>query len=564
MTPSAKLMAAAALLVLLVGLFAIVPTRAAILSQLWGLNQVYFAEFRRKLDARAAPELDEPFFRAASVAETPVPRASVSGGRFDGPISVRLDSKDAITYTLDGSIPTRQSAAYLEPLPINKTTVLRFRAFRDDLHPSPVMTHTYVIGMDTKLPVVSVVMDPVDLWNRYTGIYDNPEEKGSEWQRAAHIEHLPTRGGQVIRFPAEIRIHGQTSRSRPKKSFRFTYESRFVEPHGSDSIWQPRPGEATRTMVLRTGGMFRLRNELFQTLFDEVGGIGSPATLYVMLLNGEVWGLYNVHEYIDESFLNRHIAPGNYDLIPDGGDGSVVAGDKKAWKEFETFFKTHDASSDAALRTFGELIDLDNFTDYWLFNVYAANFDWPHHNTLAFRHRNGTDRRWRWISWDVDAAFDFDRQGLRHDTAAWALRDSLRHDLRFNHHKGLKDQDEMVAGTLLMRQLASNAAFRERVAARMCSLLDTTLRPAHAEEVLNALLRETGSGLPIDLKRWSIEPRSYWDEVAAIRRFVRERPDLVRSYLGQAFGLPSNYCSGSHDAHPEGRARLSKAVARAF
>ena len=98
MTPSAKLMAAAALLVMLVAVFAIVPTRAAILSQLWGLNQVYFAEFQRKLAARAAPDLDEPFFKASSVAEAPVPTASDGGGRYDGPISVSLDSKDAITY----------------------------------------------------------------------------------------------------------------------------------------------------------------------------------------------------------------------------------------------------------------------------------------------------------------------------------------------------------------------------------------------------------------------------------------------------------------------------------
>ena len=544
-------MAAAALLVMLVAVFAIVPTRAAILSQLWGLNQVYFAEFRRKLDARTAPNLNEPFFRAATVAEAPAPTARYQGGRYDGPISVTLDTKDAaITYTLDGSIPTRQSAVYREPLPVNKTTALRFRAFREDMHPSPVVTHTYVIGLNTKLPVVSVVMDPVDLWNRYTGIYDNPEEKGSEWQRAAHFEHLPVDGGEVIQFPAEIRIHGQTSRSRPKKSFRFTYESKSVEPQGVGSLWHTRPGETSRTMVLRTGGAYRLRSELFQTLFQEVGGLGSPATLYVMLLNGENWGLYNVHEYIDESFLVRHFAPGQYDLIPDGGDVAAVSGDKKAWKEFEAFYKSHDGSDVQTFRKFAELIDLDNFTDYWLFNVYAANFDWPHHNTLAFRDRTGADRRWRWISWDVDAAFDFDRQGLLHDTAAWALRDGLRHDLRFNHHKGLQDQEEFVAGTLLMRQLARNAQFRQKVATRMCSLLETTLKASHVEGVLNDLLRETGSGLPIDLTRWSIESKTYWEEVGAIRRFVRERPDLVRSHLGRAFGLPADYCSGPASADP--------------
>ena len=535
------------LLVLLVGLFAIVPTRAAILSQLWGLNQLHFAEFQRKLSARTAPDLDEPFFKAASEEEAPVPTANRGSGRYDGPISVTLDSPEAvITYTLDGSIPTRQSIVYRDPVPINKTTALRFRAFREGFHPSRVVTHTYAIALNTKLPIVSVVADPVDLWNRYSGIYDNPEEKGSEWQRAAQIEHLPADTGHVIRFPAEIRIHGQTSRSRPKKSFRVTYQSRSVEPQRGASLWHTQPGESSRTMVLRTGGNYRLRNELFQTLYAEVGGIGSPATLYLLLLNGEVWGLYNVHEYIDEGFLTRHIGPGQYDLIPDGGDGPVAAGDKKAWQKFEAFYKTHDLSDDRTFAQLAKLVDLDNFTDYWLFNVYAANFDWPHHNTLAFRDRTSTDPRWRWISWDVDAAFDFDRQGLRHDTVAWALRDGLRHDLRFNHHKGLQDDENMVAGTILMRKMVRNAPYRDRLVARLCHLLDTTLRPSHVEGILNDLVRETGSGLPLDLTRWSIAPASYWDEVGAIRRFVRERPDLLRSYARQAFGLSSaDSCSRS-------------------
>ena len=252
----------------------------------------------------------------------------------------------------------------------------------------------------------------------------------------------------MIRFPAEIQDSRPRLAAGPRSPSASPTSRKPSNLKASARCGTRVRAKPVERMVLRTGGAYRLRSELFQTLFQEVGGLGSPATLYVMLLNGENWGLYNVHEYIDESFLVRHFAPGQYDLIPDGGDGSAVSGDKKAWKEFEAFFKTHDGSDGQAFRKFAELIDLDNFTDYWLFNVYAANFDWPHHNTLAFRDRTGADRRWRWISWDVDAAFDFDRQGLLHDTAAWALRDGLRHDLRFNHHKGLQDQEEFVAGTL--------------------------------------------------------------------------------------------------------------------
>ena len=82
----------------------------------------------------------------------------------------------------------------------------------------------------------------------------------------------------------------------------------------------------------------------------------------------------------------------------------------------------------------------------------------------------------------------------------------------------------------------------------------TTLEASHVEGVLNDLLRETGSGLPIDLTRWSIESKRTGRKSEPSVDSCGSVPDLVRSYLGRAFGLPADYCSGPASADPQGSA----------
>lgn len=538
-----KLSAALLLCGLLVWLLRGTAAYQDIRLQLWSLNSLYYADYTEKVKARVLPLADRRFSLLSGGTPVEPPVATVDGGFHRGPLLVGLvpsDPESIIYYTLDGSTPTRQSELYRALLRLDRTSVLRFRAFRAGYLPSPTVTHTYLVDEALAVRAVSLGTDPVHLWNRHSGIYANPKQRRRAWERPAHFEYFPAGVGEPLRFDAAVRIHGGSSRSNDKKSFRVRYSLASVVGRDLGNILTAPGPEPERTVILRMGGsnVDRTRDELFQSLYSEVAGYTSAFTPVMLYLNGELWGLYNIRESPDLEYLRRHVGPGDYDLIADQGlHGPAVAGSGGHWKATLELFETADLSEEAVFRRAAELVDVENFTDYWLYNIYAANLDWPHHNILTFRRRDGADGRWRWIAWDADATFDLRGQGLWHDTLAWSTRAELRHDLRYNAQKGLTDREENLPSTLIPRGLLRNDTYRDRFILRLFDLLNSHLAPANAEARLDAIVALTLDDAPKDWARWSLSAESFYAEVAAIRRFVRERPAIIRNYFRRHFGL---------------------------
>ena len=102
------------------------------------------------------------------------PSFSAEPGFYDSVQHLRIIVPEGtqVFYTLDGSEPTQKSAPYDgETLEITTTTVIRARAFAEGmLRPGDTLTGTFFIHVDHSLPVVSVTVDPDDLWNRKRGM----------------------------------------------------------------------------------------------------------------------------------------------------------------------------------------------------------------------------------------------------------------------------------------------------------------------------------------------------------------------------------------------------------
>jgi hypothetical protein len=540
-----RLIGSALFLIVIIFAFQTTPTSREYMTQLWSLSSLHYSEFDRKVRSRIASSSDVTLeLIEGGGAALSAPRASQRGGRFAQPIRVTLEptaAGETIRYTLDGSIPTRRSSAYQRPLVVDSTLVLRFRGFRSGFLPSPTVTHTYVVGLDVSVPVISLTLDPATLWNRYSGIYEHPYEKGSKWERDGHLEFFPTLGEALFATDGKVRIHGGSSRAKPKKSLRFIFP---IPASGStDAGLFTAPGSGShRTVVLRAGGsnttQHRIRDELFATVYQEVGGYVASFQPFMLLLNGQLWGLYDLREHLGSDYLERHFGPGAYDLVEDFGiSGGVLAGDRKAFDEMLAYFDATDFRSDAAFDSAARLIDVDAFTDYWIANIYAANLDWPHNNSFAFRRRTGPDLRWRWISWDADATFDFMGQGLHHDTLAWSVRDQLRHDLRFNNHKGNRDHPRNLIATLIARRLLQNERYRRKFIARLGTLLETEFRPERMEQALQRVIVPVSKDLRYDWERWSLTPESYQTNLTQIRTFFHRRPAVMTEHVRRYFNL---------------------------
>ena len=111
--------------------------------------------------------------------------------------------------------------------------VVRARAFQVGLWPSRPTTATYSedpAALDGGVMIISLTVDPPDLWSEETGIYvygDSAEATypyfganvWEEWEKDAHVEIFTSEGAQVIDQDAGIQIAGGYSRAFDQRNF---------------------------------------------------------------------------------------------------------------------------------------------------------------------------------------------------------------------------------------------------------------------------------------------------------------------------------------------------------
>ena len=129
------------------------------------------------------------------------PYLPLQGGVYADPqvITITVPEGCLVRYTLNCSEPTDLSAIYEGPFQLDETTTVRARAYKDGKIDSEISTQTYFIGVDHKLPIVSISTDPDNLESDHAGILAFGDSyskkypyKGAnfyeDWEVSAHLE----------------------------------------------------------------------------------------------------------------------------------------------------------------------------------------------------------------------------------------------------------------------------------------------------------------------------------------------------------------------------------------
>jgi hypothetical protein len=531
-----RLVSLVALVGIIAALFAAQPWRNAILVQQHSLGQLQGGKWLKRLAERSSGINTTPAQAAPDVS------ADLPSGFYPAPVQISLASRAAegtIRYTLDGSTPNEASAIYQEPITIKQTAVLRFRNISGAAAPGPIQLRSLVIGGDYRLPIFSLVLDPVHLWNRHSGIYVNYDNRGAKWQRPAtveYLEYLDSRQVRSLQFPATVGLQGNWTRKSRKKSFQLAYATTALHAADTGGLLKPENAGPKRAVVLRAAGIntnYRLGHELFRSVYGAAGGLVPRSTAVMLLLNGNPWGVYQLQGKIDKHYLRERFGAGDYEIVElTDDDGQTNPG---SWKRLLNFIAARDLADDSEFAEVAKRIDLDNFTDYWLFNVYAGNMDWPHNNQLVFRKADGS-QPWRWLSWDSDAAFQAEAVG--HRTLEWSLRDRRRNDLAYGADGAPTDGESDFTGTQIMRSLLRNRAYRERFQLRFKQLLASDLAPTQLRGRFDRLIADLVPHLGVDWALWPRSQQNFVDGVDSVRRFIDNRPRYLerefQAYFGRA------------------------------
>ena len=380
---------------------------------------------------------------------------SVRGGFYEDVFALHLyniNPWNHIRYTTNGNRPTAESLLYMDSLWLDETKysesdiytiqispddmvfvpdsvqhciVIRAAVFdENDSCISKVITNSYFIhalGCDTHgLAVVSLCADSLDLFDYEQGImvpgilYDpldslhtgNYYQHGREWERLSHIEFYDCVDNSGINQDCGLRTHGNLSRRYPSKGLKVYARQEYGKKRFKYNFYNEPDLDSYNHLVLKPfalGWPFSgIQDYMCNKLALQLGLPSSNSRPVILYLNGEYWGVYFLQEKMDEDFLEDHfdINPDNCNLIGDW-NGHVDCGNNANFIQMMNWFQNADLADDEAYQHACELMDMDNYIDYMVFETFVANWDWPYNNMRCWQEGNG---KWRWMFFDGDAA----------------------------------------------------------------------------------------------------------------------------------------------------------------
>ncbi|MCK4796908.1 MAG: CotH kinase family protein [Spirochaetes bacterium] len=470
------------------------------------------------------------------------PTFSLNQGFYPGIQSVELFSENEIYYTTDGKNPTKlDGQLYSVSININDTTVLAARCYQDSLA-SKVVRKTYIINSNTDLAVFSISTDPKNFFDTYEGIYvtgldaspDMPHYGANyweDWEKPIHIEYFDENDNYCFEMDAGVKIFGAYSRTYEMKSLSIFARKRYGYPEINYNFFDKKNSEeqtitSFKSLVLRNSG-----NDFYSTIMRDammtslLEGIDIDRQAYkpvVVFINGAYWGIHNLREKINEDYLAANYAgvyPDNIDLLEYSHEiMEALEGDTIHYEAMLDYIDTNGLASTEHYEYIQTQMDVDNFIDYQIANIYFDNKDWPGNNNKYWRPKT-TNGRWRWIVYDTDFGFGLlNENAYNFDTLAFALEPNG------------PSWPNPPASTFLLRKFFENDAFKTKFLARFDELLNTNFDPNTVVAKIDSMKAVIENEINNHGTQWS----TMWDwdtQVQKLRNFANNRKAVLEVIL---------------------------------
>jgi len=506
-------------------------------------------------------------FEIVEFSEKPI--FSKSSGFYKDAFSLELSTQDdsyKIYYTLDGSEPNQRSNIYNGPINIVKSTVVRAKTYSDDKITGKSTTRTYLINESFTLPVFSLAINPDYLWDKEIGFYVKgisgtelewesteysdlwePANYFQEWERPINIEFFDNHQKAHFNINAGARIHGRSSRTYSQKSLAIFLREKYGTTEISTKFFGEKSPEVIRSFLLRNGGndwgMIMFLDGLVHTLVNDK--IDIDAQLYqpaIVFLNGEYWGIHNIREKINENYIRTKYPKDSAELDiieTDGLTKKLVAssGSFDEYNKMKAFIDSNKLSIQENYETVCKWIDVNEFINYLITEVYICNGDWPQSNMKMWKYSNDSSK-WRWILYDTEYSF--------RESSKYAHFNIFEHLFAINSEY----YNTTPCSNYLIRKLFENEDFKNEFIQRTAIYLYTIFDSHRVLSVLDSLKSNIEPEIERNFKKWGgIKQQTFpnlvtcsnnaeWEaNISYVRDFINNRPGILRKNMIEYFEL---------------------------
>ncbi|MBR4844883.1 MAG: CotH kinase family protein, partial [Bacteroidaceae bacterium] len=452
--------------------------------------------------------------------------------------NVEIPQGATLRYTIDGTTPslTNGETSIDGRFYVNSTTTFRFGLFQEGMLPSQIVTRSYIYkDRDYNLPIISVVTDPVNLYDDMLGVYvrgtngrtgngqSSPCNWNMDWDRPVNFEYITPDGGMVVNQEVDFAMCGGWSRAWEPHSFKLKAGKIY---EGLNSIDYPffanKPYLKHKTLQIRNGGNdtdCRIKDLALQTIVHRSGldVDGQSAVPAHHFINGEYKGMLNIREP-----NNKHYAYANwgidtdemdqFEMSPDSGYVQME-GTREAFLEW--YALSEYAADEDIYEEIRNLVDIDEYINYMAVELYLGGTDWPQNNIKGFRPRieNG---RFRFVLFDLDGT-------LATTSPFYTFEGKQIHTFDYIYDTGGRFTEEIELVTIFLNML-QNDSFRKQFIDSYCLVAGSVFEPERYNAIIDEMADMRAAAL-------SLEGRSPYGRANELKSALANRQNTLINAL---------------------------------
>jgi hypothetical protein len=241
----------------------------------------------------------------------------------------------------------------------------------------------------------------------------------------------------------------------------------------------------------------------------------------VVYINGNYWGLYDMREKVNEDFVSNHynVSSKNTNILRI--DGNIKTGSATNYNNLMAYIRSHDLAKDDYYNYVKERIDMDNVIDYWIAEIWTANWDIV--NVRYFQNPNIENNKWKFIFYDLDNAM---------------------YNIRHNYYLYITGTDsnpenKAIYTNELLTNLFKNKKFVDTYLTHLHDELKNVWTTANVTKRIDEIVNKISNDMPQEQSRWGLDMKSWNTEIDKLRSFAKNRSKYVLSTTKSFFHLSS-------------------------
>lgn len=459
---------------------------------------------------------------------------SIPGGFYNEAQNVMLTTGTGeIFYTVDGSVPNKNSLLYSSPIAVGKTTVIRARCIDGDKLAGKIATNTYFIQEPKHtLMMASITTDTTFLYSKELGIFEN-SWKNREVPIA--MELFTPEGKQVVKVNAGMTLGSLTNFTCPQKPLQIALKG---GKYGDDFIWYrlfDKEIACFPRIRLRQGGDGWETNLITDGMLESMSknqlefGIQAYRPV-ILFINGKYYGIHDMREQFDDQYFTN-----NYNVDPTSKTevkstfAPLPNQTKEVWEtvsgNWEDYHSLIDLvtskSSGVTAETYAsvkEQINVNSLVDFVSAVVYACQISWGHNEDIW----RVASTKWQWLVTDFDRCFVY--------------KSSMSDVKTNNFTKGAGVSGSIMKQDTLFSNLLSNSEFKSYFTQRFAAHLNSTFSPSRMIAIVDSLAAILSPEMDTYTAKWGVEggigSTAKWiAQVDSVKRYIMERPGYVFDFF---------------------------------